>query len=822
MRLQTKIILITTPVVIVFMFIIGGISYFQLRRISELQAFERIRTVLAQIETGVRVLYETAEKDVELFSSSNVVENYILTPSEMERFTFLQPTVIRLFSSYQKANPNYYEMRILLPDGYEDTRVTLTDLENVTEDEGDTLLFRAVDNTNDDIFTTIFENPDNKEISFFISKRISLRDPARDPISADKSLRGYLAVTVNLDFIEEAVENGDKEFPSSYFLTDGSGKILFHSDKEQVGRTVSDGMLQSALTIKKNEAPLEITNAGTSIFYFVDAINRDLILFATISKEEVFAASQDLVHVVGLLTLCAILIFSLVLFFLGRRIIVNPIMVLREAAIRLGKGDLDMTIDVNPNDELGDLAESFMEMSRNLQNSQEQIRQLAYHDFLTGLPNRVMFSDFLNRSLARAQRHGEMVALIFIDLDNFKRINDTLGHSFGDLLLKEVAGKLQRAIRDSDLMARTLVQREPDLIARIGGDEFTVVLPYVKEENDASVVARRLLNALNKPLRIEGHEVFVSGSVGITIYPLDAQDVEELVKNADVAMYHAKGKGGGNYQYYSASMNMAALDRLSMETELRQAIERNEFILHYQPQIDCQTGMIVGLEALIRWHHPEKGLVPPGNFIPIAEESNLIVPIGDWVLRSAVEQISSWKKKGIQNVPVSVNLSSPQFQNVNIAQKINDILGHRDIEASYLKIELTESILLNAEVDALAMLQEIKERGVHICLDDFGTGYSSLNYLKHFPIDVLKIDRSFVKNIHMDQKDAEITSAIIALAKCLNLLIVAEGVEWQEQYEFLQKKGCDVIQGFYFHKAMPAQDVEELLRKEGEVRQALL
>ena len=310
---------------------------------------------------------------------------------------------------------------------------------------------------------------------------------------------------------------------------------------------------------------------------------------------------------------------------------------------------------------------------------------------------------------------------------------------------------------------------------------------------------------------LDTYQIFVTISIGITIFPHDSQNAEDLVKNADIAMYHAKNRGKNNFQYYSETMNSTALAHLTLEAELRTAMEHNQFVLHYQPQVDAVTREIVGLEALIRWQHPEKGMIPPKYFIPVAEESGLIAPLGSWVMKSAVNQIKEWQEQGIPVVPISVNLSGLQFQSKEIYTIITSVLHSSGVPRHFLKVELTESILLEAEEAAISMLLAIKETGVQICLDDFGTGYSSLNYLKRFPIDVLKIDRSFVMNITTDPKDAEICSAIIALAKCLNLSVVAEGVEARDQYEFLRDKGCDSIQGFYFFKPMPAGEIEKLL-----------
>ncbi|MCK9294752.1 MAG: EAL domain-containing protein [Desulfobulbaceae bacterium] len=812
MRLQSKIIFITTPVVVIFILAIGGISFSLLQEATVEKAVGNTRSFLNSTAGKLQVLYDTAAKDIELFANSNLLENYLLTTDEEVRYTLLQPTIIRLFSSYQKANPNYYEIRLLLPDGYEDTRVVLTDLPNITEEEGETEIFQAMQGADNDLFTRIYRNPDNGKISLLISRRMLLRDPNLNPVSSPKTLRGYLVVTIDLDFIDKKITEAVDEYGTTFLLADRAGTIFFHSAKEPALSPLPAKFLQQAIAHLQGDATFAVRDKAQTYLVLSRNVNDSLLLLARIPKNHLYAASRRLGLAVASTTICAIVIFSTLLFYLGKKFIVKPVIQLRNAATELGHGNLNITIDQSSDDEIGDLARSFMEMSNNLQQSHEQIRRLAYHDFLTGLPNRVMFLDFFKEVVANSQRHHRLCALMFIDLDNFKRINDTLGHNLGDDLLRQLARRLQEIIRKSDFISIAHGDDDPNMIARLGGDEFTVLLANIRDQNDAATVARRLLLALAEPFKLDSHEVFITISIGITVFPHDATSEEDLIKNADVAMYHAKEKGKNNFQYYSNSMNTEALERLTLEGELRRAVERNEFIVHYQPQVDARTREIVGLEALVRWHHPQKGMIPPNHFIPVAEESGLIVPIGSWVMKSAVRQIRDWLQQGVPVVPISINLSSPQFQSKEIYHIITSILNSTGVPRKYLKVELTESILLKAEEEAINMLHDIKKTGVEICLDDFGTGYSSLNYLKRFPIDVLKIDRSFVMNIMSDPKDAEICSAIIALAKCLNLSVVAEGVERHDQYEFLRDKGCDSIQGFYFYRPMPAGDIEKLLR----------
>jgi diguanylate cyclase (GGDEF)-like protein/PAS domain S-box-containing protein len=442
--------------------------------------------------------------------------------------------------------------------------------------------------------------------------------------------------------------------------------------------------------------------------------------------------------------------------------------------------------------------------------NEEQIQFLAYYDGLTRLPNRLLFTRRLEAALNAARRQRRPLAMLFLDLDRFKQINETLGHTLGDKLLQGAAERLGYCLRGSDTIAR---DSGGDTVARLGGDEFIICLPEIGRGEDAAKVARRILDSLKTPFRLDEHEVFVTGSVGISLYPNDGETVEALLKNADAAMYHAKDSGRGNYQFYDESMNARAMQRLSMENRLRKALERQELLLHFQPQVDMDTGRIIGVEALVRWMNPDLGLVPPGSFIPLAEETGLILPIGEWVLRTACAQIREWQKNGHDSLRMAVNLSGRQFRKQEILQTVRETVRAVDLDPRSLELEITETILLQDVEENVRILSELKALGVRISLDDFGTGYSALSYLKRFPIDTLKIDRSFIRGIPTDPDDGAITSAIIAMAKGLGIAPMAEGVETPEQRAFLYRRGCRLMQGFLFGKPMPADQLEPLLRQ---------
>lgn len=432
--------------------------------------------------------------------------------------------------------------------------------------------------------------------------------------------------------------------------------------------------------------------------------------------------------------------------------------------------------------------------------AEQRVQSLAYFDALTGLPNRILLRDRLSQALATARRQNHKVALLFIDLDRFKTINDSLGHSVGDILLQDVAARL-----------RTFA-REQDTVARLGGDEFLIVLTNVKDIPDVAVAAERFMNAMSSGFVIQGHSLSIGCSLGISMFPEHGEDSETLIKHADAAMYSAKDSGRNNFQLFTADLNSQAVERLTLENGLRLALDKQQLFLVYQPQMDIATGKISGLEALLRWQHPELGLVPPDVFIRIAENSGLMVSIGDWVLKTACAQARKWADDGLPQVTVAVNVSAVQFRNEGYCEGIRRVLRETGVAPQYLELELTESLLLaNADV-TLSVLQEISAMGLALAIDDFGTGYSSLSYLKRFPVRKLKIDRSFIRDVALNPDDAAITMAVISMAKSLNLKVIAEGVEDEAQLSFLRAHHCDEIQGYYFSKPLTVDEVTDRLR----------
>ena len=432
---------------------------------------------------------------------------------------------------------------------------------------------------------------------------------------------------------------------------------------------------------------------------------------------------------------------------------------------------------------------------------EEEIKHMAHHDPLTGLPNRRLFTDILKVELAQARRHKSKLAVLFLDLDRFKDINDTLGHEVGDELLKEVGRRFRRTIRESDT------------VARIGGDEFNIVMADIHRTEDISDFAQKIILSLRQPVIINENELNITTSIGISVYPVDSENIEVLRKYADIAMYDAKQSGRNMYQFYNPSINIRSIERIRLEGMLRRSIDAGELVIYYQPQINIRSKQMICAEALVRWRHPEQGLLLPDRFLPLAEETGFITQIDDWALKTVCRQVRAWINSGLPPVCVTVNLSSRRFQSLDLVNTISSVLAETDLPPGCLDIEVTETLIMSDVERTASQLRSLREMGVHVSIDDFGTGYSSLSYLKRLPIDRLKIDKSFIRDIAANPDDRAIIHAVTAMAHTMKLKVVAEGVETEEQLKFLRETGCDEMQGFLVSEPLPPEQLMELVLK---------
>ncbi|MZP30697.1 EAL domain-containing protein [Heliobacterium undosum] len=578
---------------------------------------------------------------------------------------------------------------------------------------------------------------------------------------------------------------------------------LFRLEWDQANGRFEKGDPQEALSYYQSRAAIHLDNAEVLLRVLTDH-SMEKVTYLNKQGDQL---AQNAGFVIAIIAAVAIII-ALSSGWELSVLITLPLREMLKEVEAVAAGDmsgLGRSVPADSEDEIGKLAKGFNEMAKRLNSYLQELQEInraihhqAHHDTLTGLANRRQFHKRLEELLDRDGRAP--FAILFIDLDRFKDINDTFGHSVGDLLLKEVALRL------------TVCLAQSDTIARIGGDEFTAILTHPRCDQEVREVAQKALDTITEPFRIRGHEFFICASIGASRFPRDGKDMDALVRAADTAMYHAKKKGNDNIQFYTEDMHESNLRRLSIEKDLRQAIENVGLELYYQPKVDLRRGCIAGMEALLRWKHPVQGNIPPTVFIPIAEESGLIHPLGEWVLQQACIQNKAWQDVGYPKMRMAVNLSPHQFRQQDLPERLAHILRETGLDPEWFELEITESSLMEKTEETMVMLRRLKALGVHISIDDFGTGYSSLNYLKQFPIDCVKIDKTFINDIVESQKDSKIAYAIIGLAKSLDLRVVAEGVESVEQLSFLDKHHCDEIQGYYFSRPLPAAVFESLLQ----------
>jgi diguanylate cyclase (GGDEF)-like protein len=817
MRLKGKLLSLLVPLLLVPLLVLAWAAYAQLRDQAAAKLERELTTLLGQLQLTSQALLDTAAANLELFTNSGQIHAYLLNESEADRFMLMQPSLLRLLASYQDAYPEYYEIRLLLPDGYEDTRSLLYAVANHTEDESATGLFQSLRESGDAVLLRFEENPDDGRFVLYAGKAVSLRDASSDPLSAVYKLRGYLVLTVDLGGFVRQLIASQAGASGHLFAVDGQGVIRMHVDPSKLGTRLAPEWVER---LHRDEAGAGARIGlldGAPVSLRTARIDANLTLVAAYPVAEFNAGTARLAQIVGGITLLALVVMVALSYWFMNSVFIRPVQQLREAARQVREGNLRVELKVASDDEIGDLARAFREMGEGLHASQEQIRFHAYHDNLTGLPNRFMFREQLEQAVSHARHYQETLGVLFADVDGFKRVNDTLGHHAGDELLRQISERIRSVVRQQDYLGRP-DEHDPGLnvVSRIGGDEFVMLVSQMNHAVEGSRIAQRIIDAIARPFQVAGQEIYVGISIGIALYPIDAGNAEELLQRADMAMFHAKAAGKNNYQFYSSQMNAVAVNSLSLEARLRRAMERDELFMTYQPKIDLRSGRTVGVEALLRWNHPEEGMIPPATFIPIAEEVGLINTLGEWILRNVCRQIRAWEGTLAADLVVAVNISSRQIANPRFGLIVQQILRECGVSGARLEFEMTETSIMLMESYIDAAFRTIRDLGITISLDDFGTGYSSLSHLRRFPIDYLKIDRSFVDEALTNPDDRAIVSAIIGMAQNLGLQVVAEGVETLEQACFIREKGCDFAQGYHFGRPMPASELLQYLALEYE------
>ncbi len=808
MRLQNKLLVPLMALTIIPLLICGGVAAYYLVDTTRKQLLNEVHTVSSTTAEVIQTHFRHAQADLGLMANSRLLKRYL--QSGDERYALQQPALIRQIQEYQKASPLYFEIRLILNDGFEDVRVVSRDLDNRSFDESGTDLFKALQNLEEEeILTRISPHDDSGETVAYFARAMMVRDLSQPFDQQEGKVKGYFVIALDMQFLATLL-NKVKIGKSGYLLiTDAEGNVLFKPSNVQTLPLAT----QLAATTQSTQKNGHATNQVYAGYLLQNnPVNDQLNIVAVLPDDDLQEAIYGLTYYFAIIIMTVMLVVLLLIYQHVRKLFLEPIYQLRDTVNKIGEGNLEAELpDKLANDEFGDLHHSIHKMQSNLTSSQEKVRQLAYFDDLTGLPNRFTLKRELESSISRAKRESQSFAVVFIDLDNFKDINDSLGHDMGDQMLIQVAERIQKNIRCDDYVSRIkegtteiFEERQNNLIARLGGDEFTLLLNHIDGPAGVSTVVKRLMRSLSKPVTLGDHVTTCGASMGIAIYPQDGSNAHEILKNADMAMYEAKKAGKNHFEFYSREMNTLVLQRLALESNLRQALDHNEFRLLYQPRVRVDDERIDGFEALIRWESPQLGFVSPNEFIPFAEESTLICEIGYWVLNTACIQIAKWVDAGYTDICVSVNLSPVQIFKGDTLHMIRTAMLVNGVKGENLEVEITESGLLQDEKTAIEFLLGVRKLGVRIALDDFGTGYSSLSYLRKLPIDILKIDRSFVVD-SVSEDTASILESIIEMAGKLSLKTVAEGVETEQHVTLLRKYACDFIQGYYYAKPLPEE-----------------
>ncbi|WP_198517276.1 bifunctional diguanylate cyclase/phosphodiesterase [Vibrio sp. HA2012] len=823
MRLNSKISLIIIPLITIPLFLVGVYSYYLLWHKNMDNSHTQLEYYVNHLKKHVNEQLTESTITLKTLAKDSLVKQYLLTENEADRYMLMQKPMLSKLSSIQQSNPKLREISLLLPNGYEELRISNRNSVNYTEDESESGFFKAMQKKHAGFYYFVDKDPDINQYVMYISTPVIFRDRTRDTFTTRPQVRGYLTATFELEplLFPQIPAPWDK---GSTFLSGNDRIYLSHSTQNQ--DPIQDHSLQPLQDLPVNQWSSTSVN-NHKVQHFSVELTDGLVFHIYIPESILLASSLSINSFILALAALMLIISVPLMLKLFRRHVLHPIDTLNQALDQLKCNGTVPNLQTTTSDELNKLVASFNHINTELYRSNQRIRNLAYIDTLTGLPNRTLFQRNLLRAIDYAEREHEMLALLYLDLDNFKYVNDNMGHATGDTLLQTIANILRESLRTDDMATRvgdddpkSLDQNERDNFSRLGGDEFTILLPHLKAPYQAGLIAERIIDAINRPIPIGDHTVYITASIGIALWTDDTNDSEELVTCADQAMYQAKQSGKNKYCYYSPTISKQTKERAKIEQRLYQATERGCFEVHYQPIVDSMDLKIQSYEALIRWNDEELGFVPPDKFIHIAEENGLIMRIGLWIITNVCAQIQQWHKAGYSNFKVGINLSALQVNNADIVKEIETSVKHYDIPYESLYVELTESSVIKGDEQVMRNLRKLREIGIHVALDDFGTGYSSLGYLRTLPIDILKIDRAFIKDLH-EGNNSTILSAIVTMAHALHMKVVVEGIEEHEQLQYLPQKSSVLIQGYLFSPPKPAEEAIQLLKGQHEIEERL-
>ncbi len=783
---------------------IGLLSLIYLKGVSQRLTIVQLESSLQQLASDSVSRLNNASSNASVLSASGMFEGYLNNDIE----SIDQAAVTEKLEMIAKSFPSYTDISVF---GRQGALIgSVSDMFNASDYQKN--FIQHMIEARLDHHEAVRLSEGDRSIDYLVAHAIKQKNENDQFIKNRTDTVGFLFFSVGVGFLNELMSESAEKQGIEYFLTNKNGEVLSSANNQNKNQWYTDLSQQLRQVILSRSSAINQYGKGADAFYGgYKRLTQNLYLLGLVTEKDLNKSSDSMKNYlfwfVVFVFLCAFVLLNAQI----NVLLVNPINLLRKLVIHFTKGEYDQDISILGSDELNLLASDFHTLSHGLAKSTETVKNLAYYDELTGLPNRITFNLNLDKVLKHCERSNTVMGLLFIDLDNFKYVNDVYGHQVGDELLQETAVRLESCLRSVDIVSRKVesgTDWNNDLVVRLGGDEFTIILTGIEQAHQASMVAQRIVEVLSQSFELAGTEVSVGASIGIAMYPVDGTSSDSLIKSADLAMYEAKQRGRNNYQFFTKALNEAVAMRLEIESSLRSAIKNNEFFLNYQPKVRVQNGEVVGVEALLRWRHPIKGVLHPANFITVAEDTGLIVDIGKIVFNLACSQLRRWNDEGLGHLKIAINLSALQLLHGSIVGDFNAALKTHQVSAENLEVEVTESVLMTDERNCVDFLNQFKALGVDVSLDDFGTGYASLTYIRKFPIDLIKIDRSLTINIEENEESRIIVVAILELAKALSLKVVVEGIETFGQLEVISRMPCDYVQGFYFSKPVEASDLE--------------